>query len=215
MKKGAIIFDKDLTLINSFDTSVKVHQLTAKQYYNLDINENDVRQLWGQPIDKLYQTLYQTDQSYQVIAQHVMKVREENKLYSQPYNGVKELLDQLSQHYYLGIITSSSTQLSIEALLETDINVDIFKFIYGIEDTIVHKPNPKVFAKALNLLDELDIKKNITYVGDAIMDWQAARDAGLNFFGVTTGFVTKQEFIDSGVNIDNVVDQVSNLINYF
>jgi phosphoglycolate phosphatase-like HAD superfamily hydrolase len=65
-------------------------------------------------------------------------------------------------------------------------------------DTLVHKPDPKVFEPILHALARDGITTDILYVGDALMDYYAARDAGLSFIGVTTGSTDERQFRDAG-----------------
>ena len=57
------------------------------------------------------------------------------------------------------------------------------------EKTEHGKPHPKVFEPALEWLTGLDITPGqVTYVGDSIRDYEAAKAAGFGFVGVESGF---------------------------
>lgn len=43
----AIIFDVDQTLIDSFNHVLEAIQLTGREYYQMEITEDDVRIHWG------------------------------------------------------------------------------------------------------------------------------------------------------------------------
>jgi phosphoglycolate phosphatase-like HAD superfamily hydrolase len=71
--------------------------------------------------------------------------------------------------------------------------------LQGTDDEPTHKPDPKVFEKALGILAAKKIGKDETvYVGDALMDYYAARDAGIGFIGVSTGLVSKEQLEHEG-----------------
>ena len=59
------------------------------------------------------------------------------------------------------------------------------------EDTATHKPSPEPLLHALNRIDaDAD---DAVYVGDAVVDMQAARAAGVRSIGVTWGAASADE----------------------
>ena len=69
------------------------------------------------------------------------------------------------------------------------------KYIQTEDDTIYHKPDPRVFGPTLNRLSENEIKREeVVYVGDGLNDMKAAQGAGLEFIGVGTGLTSLEEF---------------------
>jgi phosphoglycolate phosphatase-like HAD superfamily hydrolase len=77
-------------------------------------------------------------------------------------------------------------------------NIDLtdeFFLLQGSDDEPAHKPDPRVFDRALELLKSKNISRTqVMYVGDALMDYYAARDAGIGFMGIATGFVSQEQF---------------------
>ena len=56
------------------------------------------------------------------------------------------------------------------------------------------KPDKRFFEQALNLAEKLDIaKEKIFFIGDTLVDFEGARNAGINFIGVLTGAVNTKK----------------------
>jgi phosphoglycolate phosphatase-like HAD superfamily hydrolase len=73
-------------------------------------------------------------------------------------------------------------------------------FVQGADATAYHKPDGRVFDPALACLGALAIPRSqVLYVGDALMDHQAATSASIHFVGVATGLVTVEQFKEAGV----------------
>jgi FMN phosphatase YigB (HAD superfamily) len=72
---------------------------------------------------------------------------------------------------------------------------DALFYIQACEETTYHKPHPDVFKPILKKLKENNIKKEeVVYVGDSLMDYCAARDAGLQFYGIPGRTTSKETF---------------------
>ena len=53
----------------------------------------------------------------------------------------------------------------------------------------------------------------MVYVGDALIDYEATKGAGIDFIGITTGLNSFKEFKDAGVHyILNNIDTLPSLI---
>ncbi|MBL7036312.1 HAD family hydrolase [Candidatus Microgenomates bacterium] len=85
----------------------------------------------------------------------------------------KELLLKISTKYNLGIITGAKKTETMNILSKLGIN-KLFSTIITSEDSILKKPNPKLFP----------ILPIIAYVGDTKKDFYFAKNAGITFFRV-------------------------------
>jgi phosphoglycolate phosphatase-like HAD superfamily hydrolase len=111
-----------------------------------------------------------------------------------------EVLGTLA-HYRLvtGVVTSLTTEYARKDLELAGVPSESFLFVQGADMTAYHKPDGRVFDPALACLGELAIGRlRVLYVGDALMDHQAATSASLQFVGVATGFVTVEQFKEAG-----------------
>ncbi len=89
-----------------------------------------------------------------------------------------------------GVVTSTKTEFAVADLQRLQVPDEAFVLVQGAKATPYHKPDGRVFDPALARLAELGISRSeVLYVGDALMDQEAAAQAGIRFVGVATGFV--------------------------
>ena len=67
-----------------------------------------------------------------------------------------------------------------------------FDVIVGGDDVKNPKPHPEALIKAVSSLGAA--KKDVLYIGDSIIDARTAERAGIDFFAVTTGTTTREDF---------------------
>jgi pyrophosphatase PpaX len=84
----------------------------------------------------------------------------------------------------LGIVSSKRTGM-VELSLELLPLAGVFDVVVGAEDTVRHKPDPLPILYALERLDARP--EDAVYVGDAPMDVECARAAGVRSIAVTWG----------------------------
>lgn len=192
----AVIFDFDDTLTKSFEIKSKQLIETGRRFFDLEIDLELIKKLWGQDIKVLFETVFEQKAPYPELLANFKKLSDEFPMTA--HTGAREIIDYLiKEKYLLGILTASSNQLVIEQLKRIGIWPDMFFMIQTAEDTSVHKPDPGVFKPILSKLSKkynLADPKSISYIGDAIRDYQAAAGNNLNFTGVTTGMTSAEEF---------------------
>lgn len=94
------------------------------------------------------------------------------------FNGIEELLKQLSLNYKLGIVTSKTKEEFEEEVVHFGLN-KYFGIIICADDTKKHKPNPEPLLKYMELANA---KNNETiYIGDSIYDIQCAKASNVDF----------------------------------
>lgn len=90
-----------------------------------------------------------------------------------------------------GIVTTKLSFRIREILAKYAAN-DLVSVIVGESDVSHPKPHPEGILLALSSLDTFP--QDAVYVGDTVVDAQAARDAGVAFIGVTTGSTPREAF---------------------
>lgn len=102
------------------------------------------------------------------------------------YEGIKELLDELSSlNHKLAIATNSSARFAYKMLKHLNI-LHHFEMLVGYDDVKEPKPHPEMIHK---ILDSFDIDKSKTIlIGDSHKDTKAAQSAGINYILVNWGF---------------------------
>lgn len=213
MKYKAVLFDMDDTLLKSWEVKWAHHRMVAKKYYNIDLTEEKLGKHWGEPFPVLVKSLYgQPEPIEKMMERFVLHEPEFLKI---AHDSAVEALETLNASgVVLGVVTMMITPVAEEDMRREFPTVR-FALIQGADQTLVHKPDPLVFEPAFKRLEQLGIidKKKVLYVGDALNDFYAARDAGLDFVGVTTGFVDQASFKKAGATqVVTSLAELSNLV---
>lgn len=194
----AVLFDFDDTLVATKGAKSAQHKLVAKEYYGKELTDDEIWRHWGKPLPELVCILYGTNNAEEALANN-------NSCHEDfPKRLFKEtvpLLRQInSQGKPIGIVTAT-TRFSFEYDLNSlGIPSELIGYTQTAEDTLFHKPDPRVFEPALKWLSDQQIAaREALYVGDGLHDMTAALDAGLNFIGVETGLVKANQFFEYGV----------------
>jgi len=115
-----------------------------------------------------------------------------------PVEGAREMLQDLSYRYRLGIITTRSRRQA-EAFLEQQGLRDLFEVVVGREDTFHIKPHPSPIRHAAERLG-VPMERCLV-VGDTQVDMWAAQAAGARAVGVLCGFGSQSELEGAGANL--------------
>lgn len=95
---------------------------------------------------------------------------------------------------------------------QTGLRIEFFREILCRENLEYTKPDPRTFGKLLARIGYgTDDHRNRLYTGDTIDDMRASTGAGLGFVGVLTGFSTREEFLEAGLDAGRVLETVAGL----
>ncbi len=210
----AVVFDFDDTLVNTFETKALALQKTARDFYDFELSLETIKTHWGKPYHEMLLLLFEevTDDLDDVL-KNFEKIR--HSFPSQLFDNVRETIRLLKEKVVLGIVTSTSKPLIISDLELIDLSPDNFFYIQTFEETSVHKPDPQVFEPIFQKLAEKGIDKNeIVYVGDALTDFFAARDAGLTFYAVANAVTTKEKFEKEGAHVLGNIKELLTIVTH-
>lgn len=127
----------------------------------------------------------------------------------EPMDGTRELLQQLSQRYALGIVTTRPGS-EVRAFVEQQALTDVIRVITAREDTWRLKPHP---SPILHTAKKLNVPPTrCLMVGDTTVDMIAARRAGAWAVGVLCGFGQTAELRRAGADV--ILDHTSHLARY-
>lgn len=208
----AVLFDLDDTILKSGEIKWRHHKHVAKKFYGIDLTDEVLREHWGKPFNELIGYLYQNSDT---VENMIAANRESESNFPKEIQiDTKVLLGRLvAVRVVLGIVTAINSDYAINDLAINNLDVNQFLFVQGADETPYHKPDPRVFDPALNKLEAAGIARDrIVYVGDAISDFKAARGAKLDFIGVTTGFVSLDEFQTAGAIACASLTEVADII---
>jgi HAD superfamily hydrolase (TIGR01549 family) len=117
----------------------------------------------------------------------------------EPYPETLRVLRRLRERVAIGIVTSAGRALAARQLERIGLHPGELSVFQAADDTPLHKPDPRVFDPALDVLAAQNVPRDaVLYVGDSLRDFQAARGAGLDFCGVLRGTTTAEEFDAAG-----------------
>ena len=125
---------------------------------------------------------------------------------TKPYDGIVELLKKLKQEGCSLYLVSNKYDDATNQLAEQYFD-GIFDGVYGSTDDRPPKPDRAIF----DFICESNgfCKEGITYVGDSEVDFEFAKNCGMNFIGVSWGFRTRSQLENIGVK--TIVDSVDGL----
>lgn len=204
----AVIFDFDDTLITTIDTKIHAIQFAGKHFYGIDIPEERIRTHWGKPYQKFISDVFGDVEDFESISAKYVSIRD--KFPASTHKDALETVNTLlEKNFVIGVVTSG-TRHNIESDMKL-LNFPLEKIILQTaDDTDVHKPDPKVFEPILKKLQQKNItKEEVIYVGDNLVDFFAARDAGIVFYGIPDRTVKKSEFIKYNAT---VIEEVSDIL---
>jgi phosphoglycolate phosphatase-like HAD superfamily hydrolase len=198
MTYKAALFDLDDTLLVSAEMKMLQHRVIAKRHYDLEIPHETIRDAWGKPlttmIDEMYQGVDETARILQVLLDTDAEFPK--SVFDGSADAVWSLLDA---GLHVGVITSAPTQAAQFDLHRLGFPLDHLFCVLGEDSVLAHKPDPRVFDQPMRFLEEQGVERHeVVYVGDHLIDYLAASQAGFDFIAVTSGIVEAKEFEAAG-----------------
>ena len=96
-------------------------------------------------------------------------------------------------------------------LKEAGFDINSFEAIVSFETTRKHKPDAEPLLHAINKLDAKP--EETVYVGDAMSDYECAKNAKVEYFAVLTGCLRREDLEKLGVkNVMNSVAELPDLL---
>jgi len=174
----AVIFDFDGVIVDSYEATIFYMQKTLRHFNKKAPAKKDFDKFLGlkardiikgllpnieeKELEKMYE--YSKEESVKAVP-HIVLI-----------DGARDVLEQLSNSYKLGVVSSRGKQ-TLDILLDKFNLRDYFKSVISREDVEHHKPHPESLLKALF---QLKTKAEETvYIGDMEEDILAAKAASV------------------------------------
>jgi len=204
----AVLFDYDDTLVQTRQCKYLALQALARRDYGFELSAAELDEHWGIPYLELFRRLFGAVESdIERAAKRYEELDAEFPM--RPYPDTLRVLATLSERCLVGIVTAAGRSIVERQLRELGIGAGALVLLQTAEDTPHHKPDPRVFEPALAMLAQRGaLPESVTYVGDSLKDYFAARDAGLQFFGVLHGTTTQQAFLEAGASTVGSLDEL-------
>ena len=205
------LFDFDYTLVDSSEGIVGCFTRTLEQLGRPPVPADNITRTIGLPMPVAVGQILGTDDDA-VISDFINRYKVFADEYMTPgTHFFPSTLKTLSALHAAGkhiAIISSKTSSRIQEKFDRDGGAELIDFIIGNLEIKKLKPDPEGILLALSRFGAE--KSEAIYVGDNIVDAQAAQNAGIDFAGVTTG-TTKKEQLSSYPHI-SIMDDLSMLL---
>jgi phosphoglycolate phosphatase len=201
----AVIFDLDGTLIDTIhDIADSVNEVLES--HNLPQHSvESYKYRVGDGIKILLErSLPQTlskDMHYldQIINEFNLSYDQHWNNHTRPYSGITPLLHSLQSHGIKIAILSNKPQHFTDLCAKYFFPDITFQFVVGATSSFPKKPDP---SSALFMIKELKVlQSEVFYVGDTSIDMTTANNAGVYPIGVSWGFRSQEELINTGAKI--------------
>lgn len=193
-KYTALIFDFDYTL---GDTTLSIaasinYALERLGYAPRSVGE--IRKTIGYPLQIAFRMLTgesDAEKERRFFDEFQIKADEVMTADARLYPDTERLLRTWGRKYAIGIV-STKHRFRIEDILRKFALTDCVSVVVGNEDVEYEKPDPESVLLAVRLIGVQP--GQALYVGDSLVDAEAAARAGIDFAGVTTGTTTREQF---------------------
>ncbi|MGE0078709.1 MAG: HAD family hydrolase [Bacteroidales bacterium] len=200
MYKG-VIFDLDGTLVNSIDDLADSMNNVLQQNNFLTHSIDAYKLFVGNGVKKLVvRALPEGHRDNETVTKCFDMMTE---IYgrnctakSKPYNGISNLLDELTKRDIKLAVLSNKTDALTKVVVAQLFPNNHFEHVVGFTTDELKKPNPQC---ALQICNDLGLTPSeMLYVGDSETDMQTATNANMLAIGVLWGFRTKEELLTNG-----------------
>lgn len=172
-----IIFDIDCTLLNTEGMNIRSLMRIVKEELGIEKSYGELVTYMAFP-GRLTLKKLGIDNVDEVYPRWVSYVNED-KTGAVPYEGMKEVLDNLQEKGYILAVASSKTKYQYDIDMVNNNFHTYMKVNVLVEDVENSKPHPEPLEKAISLLDAEPDK--CLYIGDTESDYLCAKAAGIDF----------------------------------
>ena len=200
MKKCAVLFDLDGTLLDTYMDLVNAVNHMLREYNYPERCPEDVRRFLGNgAADLVHRSLpsgVDAETEERFLAGYKEYYNQHSKIFTKPYDGVLDVLASLRKKGVKAAVVSNKPDLTVRKLCE-EYFCGLVDFSVGDRADIKRKPAADPLFFAMKALD-CDVA---VYVGDSEVDVEAAKNAGLPCVTVTWGFRDRDLLQECGAKI--------------
>lgn len=190
-----VVFDLDGTVVDTIALIIASYRHAMWSVLGVRPTPEETRGWIGKPLYDTFAERY-PDRVAELVASYLAWSIEHLPELLQRYPGMAELLAELNRAgVATGVVTSKRRASAARTLEAADLG-DRIGIVVAMEDTALHKPNPEPLLLGLQLLDARP--EQAVYVGDAVVDIQAARAAGMAAIAVTWGAGERAALLAAG-----------------
>lgn len=187
--KSLVIFDLDGTLLNTISDLGEACNYALEQMGYSPHPITSYPFMVGNGVRRLLQRA-QMDADEATLDQLMVYFKEyydtHDTTHTQPYKGIPELLQELSEKGLNVAVASNKYQEATSRLIKHFFPEINFVAVCGQVDMRPVKPDPSIIFAILNECPTP--KREVLYIGDSAVDMETAHRAGVECIGVTWGF---------------------------
>lgn len=203
-----VLFDLDGTLCNTIPLILASFQHAFREVTGEGVDEDVARSWIGLTLATTfapYPQAAELEASYRRFNEANLTALQTN------FDGIPELLRELKDaRVRTGIVTAKRRHVAMMSLDASGITDDI-ELVCAMDDTDKHKPDP---TPLLLGLERMGVgREGAVYIGDAVVDLQAAAAAGIDGIGVTWGAGTPADLsLQPHVALCNTTDELARVL---
>jgi len=214
MKKTAIIFDHDGTLVNSIEAVIICSNLTLREFGYPECTADEIKRGMAFPTAERFSG-HSGCNNHEILdrmsAFFYRSMNDEGIEYLKIYPGIPEVLDRLANAgFSMGMVSNNQGIFIRKAAARLRYSYDL-EIILGEENIRKPKPSPDGLLQACAGLDGCPDKS--WYIGDAATDYHAAMAAGMRCGLVTWGAHPEKELVSCGA--DAIFRSPKEMADYF
>lgn len=192
---NTIIFDFDYTLVDSSHGVEECVNYSLKKLGEPPQPYDVISKTIGLSLPETYRKLTNHDADTEIEQFSKFFVERADQVMAKRtiiFDGIADLLEMLVSNGLTLAICSTKFRYRIKEILQRQGLLLFFKAIVGAEDVDHHKPNPVGILKTIERLQCSPDK--CLYVGDSLVDAEAAKRAHIHFVAVLSGTTRAEEF---------------------
>lgn len=206
MKKKYILFDNDGVLVETERWYYEASKRALKEFFNLNLHFDDYMEIMARG-----GTAWEGAQAVGIPEEKIKIARDKRNQYYQYYlqnedisiDNVHDILNELSHHYKMGIVTTSR-RIDFELIHKNSGIVDFMDFVLCEGEYPRAKPYPDPYIKGLEQFNCL--KEEAIVVEDSQRGLTAAYRAGIDCAVVSNEFTKTHDFSLATYRIDTLFE---------
>jgi phosphoglycolate phosphatase len=203
MRYDAVLFDLDDTLTVTRVVKFAMHKAIARERHGRTLTDADIAAHYDLPLDQSLRALHGAPDTPAAELFALLDRYQPRFPHRARPDALTVVGALLAAGLDVGVVTGSPESVARPVLAALGFPVARMLGVYCYNAAELRKPDPAVFAEARATLRAMHRPREpaIVYVGDALVDHQAARAAGIDFVGVTTGTVDADTFRAAGATV--------------
>lgn len=191
------LFDFDGTLGDSIGLITASFTHALDDVLGIEVEEDEIRSWIGRPLLEVLREAHPSHAEDIVLAYRAHNVQHHDRLI-QSVPGISGLLRDLAESgVRTGVVSSKGKDLVEIGLRALGLDI-LITVLAGHDETLRHKPHPEPLLYAAKRLSS--DPTHCVYIGDAVVDMEAGRAAGMATIGVTWGASMRQSLEETGPN---------------